>query len=183
MSASSMKMEWAAFIAALALVAAMAAMAAITKPPGRVSRLEHQQQMQQAELRQRFDQATVMLHARQYEHATTALQRVLDLAPNLPEAKVNMGFALLGLERAEEARGFFLSAIDLRPAQANAYYGLAMAEEQRQDYEAALGGMRSYLHLAPADDPHRVRARAALWEWEEKLGRHAAVAPAAPLRQ
>jgi hypothetical protein len=47
-----------------------------------------------------------------------------------------------------------------------------MADEQRKDYESALGGMRSFLHLARADDPHRVRARSALWEWEEKLGRH-----------
>lgn len=178
MNASSVRMEWAAFIGALALVAAMTAVTEVTKPPEQVSRLDHQRQMQQAELRQRFDQAIVMLHARQYDHAVTALERVLALAPNLPEAKVNMGFALLGLQRAQEARAFFLAAIDLRPQQANAYYGLAMAEEQRQDYEAALGGMRSYLHLAPADDAHRVRARAALWEWEEKLGRHAGRPPA-----
>jgi hypothetical protein len=50
----------------------------------------------------------------------------------------------------------------------------------RQDYESALGGMRSYLHLTPADDPHRVKARAALWEWEEKLGRRAGAAPGVP---
>jgi hypothetical protein len=41
--------------------------------------------------------------------------------------------------------------------------------------------MRSYLHLSRADDPYRVRARAALWEWEEKLGRHE-VKDAAPKR-
>lgn len=173
-------------IAKVALVVGIAwvvGMAPMTMLPLTVSRLEHQRQMQQAELRQRFDQATVMLHARQFEHAITALDRVLTLAPTMPEAQVNMGYALLGLERAEAARGFFLAAIELRPAQANAYYGLALTDESKQDYEAALGGMRSYLHLAPADDPHRVRARAALWEWEEKLGRHAAAAAAAPRRQ
>lgn len=167
----------AALVVGLALVAGMAPM---TMAPLTVSRLEHQRQMQQSELRQRFDQATVMLHARQFEHAITALDRVLQLAPTLPEAQVNMGYAMLGLERAETARGFFLAAIELRPEQANAYYGLALADESKQDYEAALGAMRSYLHLAPADDLHRVRARAALWEWEEKLGRHTAVAAAAP---
>ena len=177
MSGSYVKGEWAAFIGALALLAAMAV---ATPAPERVSRLEHQRQMQQSELRQRFDQSVAMLHARQYEHAITALHRVLELAPDMPEAHVNMGYALLGLERADAARGFFLAAIDLRPGQANAYYGLALADELLEDYEAALGGMRSYLHLAPADDPHRVRARAALWEWEEKLGRHASVAPATP---
>jgi Flp pilus assembly protein TadD len=169
------KLGWAGLVTMLALIAGAA-----PTLPAPVSRIEHQRQMQQTELRQRFDQAVVMLHAHQYDHAITALHRVLELAPALPEAQVNMGYALLGLDQADAARGFFLAAIELRPQQANAYYGLAMADEMRQDYESALGGMRSYLHLSAADDPHRVRARSALWEWEEKLGRHAgAAAPAA----
>jgi Flp pilus assembly protein TadD len=180
MKGSSVRGEWAVFIGALALLAAMVAMTAIPMRPEHVSRLEHQRQMQQAEVRQRFDQAVVMLHAHQYDHAITALHRVLELAPEMPEAHVNMGFALLGLEQGDAARGFFLAAIELRPQQANAYYGLAIADEMRQDYESALGGMRSYLHLTPADDPHRVKARAALWEWEEKLGRRAGAAPGVP---
>jgi Flp pilus assembly protein TadD len=181
MRGSSVRGEWAVFIGTLALLAAMVAMTGPT--PEHVSRLEHQRQMQQAEVRQRFDQAVVMLHARQYEHAVTALHRVIELAPAMPEAQVNMGYALLGLERADAARVSFLAAIDLRPSQANAYYGLAMADEQRQDYESALGGMRSYLHLAPANDPHRVRARSALWEWEEKLGRHKKPGAGSPRQQ
>jgi tetratricopeptide (TPR) repeat protein len=170
----------AAVTVALALVAGMAP---ATAPPQRVSRLEHQRQMQQAEVRQRFEQAVLMLHAHQYDHAITALHRVMELAPEMPEAHVNMGYALLGLQRADAARGFFLAAIELRPSQANAYYGLALAAEAQHDYETALGGMRSFLHLARADDPHRVRARSALWEWEEKLGRHAAVASGSTARQ
>lgn len=126
------------------------------------------------EVRQRFDQAVVMLHAKQYEHAVVALHRVLALAPTLPEAHVNMGFALLGLGRAREARDFFEGATALRPEQANAYYGLAVASEAAGDLPLARGAMRSYLHLArnePAE--HLSRARAALWEWEQ-----AASAPA-----
>jgi Flp pilus assembly protein TadD len=153
----------------------------VTAPSPPNPRLEHQRQMQAAEVRMRFEQAVAMLHAKEYEHALTALHRVLELAPTMPEAHVNMGYALLGLGRGDAARAFFQAAIELRPQQANAYYGLAMAEELRRDYESALGGMRAYLHLAPAADPHVARARAALWEWEEKLGRHAA-APAAPAR-
>jgi Flp pilus assembly protein TadD len=180
-SSMSFRLLGAAIIIALAVLAGSAPMVAA---PGVVSRLEHQQQMQKAEIRQRFDQAVVMLHAKQYDHAITALHRVLELAPRMPEAHVNMGYALLGLERAEAARSFFLAAIELRPGQANAYYGLAMADEKLNDYESALGGMRSYLHLAKTDDVHTVRARSAIWEWEDKLGRHGApartTAPAKP---
>ncbi len=71
------------------------------------------------EVRERFDQAVVMLHARQFEHAVTALQRVVELAPRLPEAQVNLGFAWLGLHDGPRAQRAFEAAIDLRPAQAN----------------------------------------------------------------
>lgn len=127
------------------------------------------------EARRRFDQAVVMLHARQYEHAVTALHRVLVLAPQMPEAHVNMGFALLGLQRVEEARLFFDGATALRPEQANAYYGLALAHEAAGDLAAATGAMRSYLHLARNErSEHLARARAALWEWEQARGGQAA---------
>ncbi|HET8745408.1 MAG TPA: tetratricopeptide repeat protein [Ramlibacter sp.] len=157
-------------ILALALVAGLVKWAS---EPAAVGRLEHQRQMQQREVQQRFEQAVVMLHAKQYDHAITALHRVLEIAPRMPEAHVNMGYALLGLAQPEAARGFFNAAIELNPRQANAYYGLALTEEARQDYEGALGAMRTFLHFARADDPYRAKARSALWEWEEKLGRHA----------
>lgn len=121
----------------------------------------------EAEIRRAFDAAVVMLHARQYEHAVTALHRVLTYAPTMPEAHVNMGFALLGLERRREARGFFEAASALAPMQANAYYGLALVHEGDGDRAAALGAMRTYVHLARSERPeHLARARAALWEWE-----------------
>jgi len=134
----------------------------------------HGRAMQAAELRERFDQGVLMLHARQYENAAAALQRVLQLAPRLPEAHVNMGFAMLGLQRGGEAAAAFEQAIELQPAQSNAYYGLAMAQEQQGDLEAALGAMRSYLHLSRPDERFHAKARAALWEWEQRLGRHGA---------
>ena len=40
-----------------------------------------------------------------------------------------------------------------------------------EDYEGALGAMRSYIHLSPPNDPFLAKARAAIWEWETKLGR------------
>lgn len=128
------------------------------------ARLPHE-----GEVRRRFDEAVVMLHAKQYEHATTALHRVLTLAPTLPEAHVNMGFALLGLKRHREALAFFEGATALKPDQANAYYGMALAHEGGGDLALATGAMRSYLHLARNEKPeHLARARAALWEWEAR---------------
>jgi len=128
------------------------------------------------ELRQQFDLAVAHLRAGQPEQAAIVLHRVLVLAPQMPEAHANMGYALLGMERFAAARTFFESATTLRPAQANAYYGLAVALEHLDDLPGAVGAMRTYVHLTDGDDPHVRKARAALWEWEATLARERAVA-------
>ena len=134
----------------------------------------HEAQARAMEIRTRFNQAVAMLHAEQFDEAIIALHRLLQLAPEMPEGYVNMGYAYLGKQEYQLARDFFMSAIDLNPAQANAHYGIAMAYEGLGDLESALGGMRGFLHLTNNPDPdqlHVARARSALWEWESKLGR------------
>ena len=118
-----------------------------------------------AEVDRRFRQGVVMLHAKQYDHAITAFHQVLKLAPSMPEAHVNMGFALAGRGEPAAARDFFRSAIALRPRQANAYYGLALALDALGDRPGARGAMRTYVHLTPPGDPYRRKGEAALWEW------------------
>ncbi|HET9821905.1 MAG TPA: tetratricopeptide repeat protein [Burkholderiaceae bacterium] len=133
----------------------------------------------EADVRRLFAAAVVMLHAKRHEEAVTALHRVLTYAPRMPEAHVNMGFAMLGLKRLKEARDFFEGATALAPMQANAYYGLALVHEARGDLASATGAMRSYVHLARSERPeHLARARAALWEWEQQ--RPAAAAAGTP---
>ncbi len=131
----------------------------------------HARQYRIKELEERFEQAVAMLHAKQYEFAITALDRVIKLSPQMPEAHVNMGFAMLGLEHYEAARRFFFTAIDLKPYQANAYWGVAVSSEKLEELDIALGAMRSYIHLSPPNDPFLRRARSALWEWETTLKR------------
>lgn len=126
----------------------------------------HQEAAKAREVEVRFREAVVMLHAKQYEHALTALHRVLELAPTMPEAHVNMGYTMLGLKRFAAARDFFSGAVELRPMQANAYYGLALALDEQKDRAGAIGAMRSFVHLAKPDDPFVRKARSALWEWQ-----------------
>jgi Flp pilus assembly protein TadD len=155
--------------AALALIALYILPGAVkTKGPADpvTAPLAHQTEARTREVDRRFNEAVVMLHAKQFDHAMTALHRVLELAPKMPEAHVNMGYAMLGLERFAAARDFFTGAIELRPAQANAYYGLALALDALNERSGALGAMRTYVHLAKSDDAHVRKARAALWEWQ-----------------
>jgi len=126
---------------------------------------------QEAKVMERFQQGIALLHAKRYDYAITAMDSVLNMAPNMPEAYVNMGYAFLGLEEYGPARGAFEKALSIKLDQVNAYYGLAIAFEGTNELEAALGAMRSYIHLSNPDDPFLAKARAALWEWEAQLGR------------
>ena len=133
------------------------------------ARVAHLREKTEAEIKQRFQQGVSNLNAKQYENALTSFHRVIELAPNMPEAHVNAGFALIGLKRYAVAKDFFEGALALRKDQVNAYYGLAEALEGMDDLPGALGAMRTYLHLAPADDPYRRKAESAVWEWEAKM--------------
>lgn len=118
-----------------------------------------------AEVARRFAAGAALLNARQYQQAANEFHRVLQLAPRLADAHVNMGYAMIGLQRHALARDFFSSAIALNVNQRNAYFGLAVALEGGGDLEAALGAMRSYVHLADAGDPYRTKAEAAIRQW------------------
>lgn len=135
------------------------------------------------EIGQRFQQGVVMLHAKRHEHALTAFHRVLELDPAMPEAHVNMGFALIGLQRYSAARDFFESAITLRKGQVNAYYGLALALDGIGDRPGAIGAMHTYVHLSRPEDPYLRKAQAALWDWEAAREPEGAAAGRARTRQ
>ena len=120
-------------------------------------------------LHQQFQQAVALLQHGEYDYAVQGFHDVLKIAPDMPEAHVNMGFALLGLEEYEAARSFFDTATNLRPGQTNAYYGLAVAHEGLGDLRQAVAAMRAYTHIAAGDDQYRRKAEAAIWEWEAEL--------------
>ncbi len=154
--------------------------ASVTQQPVADPKLDpggHAEQERKAEIELRFRQGVVMLHAKQYEHALTAFHRVLKLAPDMPEGHVNMGYALLGLERYAAAADFFDSATTLRPDQINAYWGLAVALDGSGNMRGALEAMRTFVHRARPEDPFRRKAEAAIWEWEAKLAQAAPPAP------
>lgn len=127
-------------------------------------------QRDDAALHQAFQRSVALLQRGEYEYAVKGFHDVLRTAPEMPEAHVNMGFALLGLEKYAEARDFFDAAATLRPSQVNAYYGLAMAHEGLGELREAVIVMKAYVHLVASGDPYRRKAEAAIWEWEAALG-------------
>lgn len=164
--------RWLALSATLAAVAVGVALFGASQgwlPGGPPKAEAHVAEKKRAEIDLRFKQGVIMLHAKEYDHALTSFHRVIELAPNMPEAYVNMGFALLGKKEWSAAADFFDEATNLRSDQINAYYGMAVAQEGLGDLRAATEAMRAYLHRAPADDPYRKKAESAVWEWQDAL--------------
>ncbi|HEY0845491.1 MAG TPA: cbb3-type cytochrome c oxidase subunit I [Noviherbaspirillum sp.] len=131
----------------------------------------HVKSKRKEEIDREFAEGVRLLRAREYAAAASALHRVLELSPQMPEAHVNMGFAMIGLGKHVAARDFFEGAISLRTSQMNAYYGLAVALEGIGDLEGALGAMRTYVHRSRPDDPFVRKANSAIWEWQEQLAK------------
>ena len=126
-----------------------------------------QKSAENSQVRRHFDWAVSQLRSGHYEQAINGFRAVLEQSPAMPEAYINTGFAHIELSQYDQALRSFQTAIDLRPGQVNAYWGLAVSLEGLCDIPAAIGAMRTYVHLAQPDDPFLVKARAALWEWEQ----------------
>jgi tetratricopeptide (TPR) repeat protein len=94
-----------------------------------------------------------ILHMRAQRNAMALrdFERSLDLIPNLLEAKVNLGGALYGLQRYEEAMAALNSGIETDSVDARAigYYNRALTHEKLGDLQAAYEDFRSALETKP----------------------------------
>ncbi len=138
-----------------------------------------------AGFRAAFEAGIAYLRQGDAHAAAQAFETARRANPHAPEVYVNLGFAYLELNQPAASRAAFETASTIAPGQVNAYFGLAEALDALGDGEGAMGAMRTYLHLAPADDPFRRRAMSALWEWESRRDTALAAAsgaaePAAP---
>lgn len=129
----------------------------------------HADQQLQQQVRVLFEHGANLLRQGELVRARQALEMLIKIAPKLPQAYVNLGFVLYEQGSAEAALRAFNHAAELNAYQSNAYYGAALAYERLQDIEAAMGQMRSFIHLSQPDNRFLAKARAALWEWESMV--------------
>jgi hypothetical protein len=118
--------------------------------------------------------AEAQIRAKRYDDAIRELHAARDSLRQNAKAYLLMGHALEGKKDYETARDFYAAAIDRDVLLADAYFGFATASESLGDLEAAIGGMRNFLHVQPGADFNKIKiaqARSAIWEWESKLGR------------
>lgn len=144
--------------------------AGLASPPsGSVANRRHAEAMRKSEIEQRFKQGVAMLQMRQYEHAVTAFHRVLELAPMLQEAHINMGFALYELGDFIGAERFFIGARAIDSSVASPVYGQALALQAQGQALRAQNVLKEFIAMAPENDPFRERAISRLKEIADAL--------------
>lgn len=124
-----------------------------------------------------FRSGIALMHAGAHEKAAEAFAAVLARDPGVVEARVNRGFCLMALNDPHEALVEFDLAVARKPEQANAYWGLALVLYELDDVESAVGHMRTFVHLAGADDRFRQEAMSKIAAWEDELRVLRAVPP------
>lgn len=136
------------------------------KSPQYIEDIQAQKSPRQTIIDEHFNKALSYMQEKQYPQAVLVWNQLLLMNDSIPEVHVNQGFSLFEMGHIIPASKHFQRALELNSFQVNAYYGLAICLEKIGDMEAAMGAMRSYIHLADDNDPFIRKARSALWEWE-----------------
>jgi tetratricopeptide (TPR) repeat protein len=96
----------------------------------------------------------ILMRMEQYTKAVKDYERALDINPDLAEAKINMGAALIGLRRYASAIAYLEQGLASETFSAHvAYYNLGIAHERLGDYKGARGYYLSATDIVPEWPP------------------------------
>jgi tetratricopeptide (TPR) repeat protein len=96
----------------------------------------------------RFQYGNILLGQKKFAEALPHLQAAAADSQNA-KRMVAVGFALMQLERVDEARTWLLRALELDPTFAIGWYHLGMAEQAMSNRDAAIAAFRTAVELQP----------------------------------
>ena len=101
----------------------------------------------------------------------SSYQRAIVADPQNPVYRLNLGGVYYSLGNFEEASKVFEQAVVLKPDWPNAYYNLAWANYQKQNYQAAVAAMENVIRLLDPkkDKADYEKAKQELEEFKKKL--------------
>ncbi|MEM7569835.1 MAG: tetratricopeptide repeat protein [Pseudomonadota bacterium] len=92
----------------------------------------------------------ILMRMQRYKDALDDYERALGYRPDLAEAKINMGAALIGLRRFNSAIEYLRDGLEGEPVAPHvAYYNLGIAHEMMGDYISAREHYASAAEAAP----------------------------------
>jgi tetratricopeptide (TPR) repeat protein len=109
-----------------------------------------------------------------YDEAATLFQELVDLSPSYDYGYYMLGLCHLKGGRHEDAALYFRTAIEFDGEKFEHHFGLAQAQKQGRDYEAALATLNGAAALLEDDNRHAFHAskgslHAALRQWQEAI--------------
>jgi cytochrome c-type biogenesis protein CcmH/NrfG len=102
-------------------------------------------------------------------YAVSAYSGAIRNAPTNPVLRLDLGSFYYAMQNYDRAIRQFQVAIDLKPDWANAYYNLAHAQMEKQDYVSAYQNMQAVVSLLPQDSEDAKKAQEELAELEKQL--------------
>jgi tetratricopeptide (TPR) repeat protein len=117
-----------------------------------------------------YTRALVLMAEDDYYSAMLEADASLQLAPGHADAMALRATANLYMERWEDAAEDFQLAYEMNPAYVEALFGLARAQAQLGQTDAAIATLQHYLAVAPPDSVGHLEAQALLEQLEAEGG-------------
>ena len=102
-----------------------------------------------------YSQGIQALQQGDLDSAQAAFEKVVRLAPKIPEGHNSLGWVLLARDQVEPAIHQFQTAIKLKPDFSQAHINLSNAFVRKGDASGAVRESREAVRLAPADSESR----------------------------
>ncbi len=96
-----------------------------------------------------FDRAVMLLEQEQYEQAIVLLQRVVEAAPEVTIAHIDLGIAYARLDDLEQAEQSLQRALELNPRHPVAHNEMGMLYRRTGRFDAARGSYENALATHP----------------------------------
>jgi Flp pilus assembly protein TadD len=118
-------------------------------PEGALS--SQQQEQLSAELAKLFEEGVAAAQSGDYDAAIASFERVLELAPESPEANFNLGVANEKKGNVDVAVSLYRKAAELRPDYSDPYLGLANIYTSGKQWSEAMEVLERAFELLPTD--------------------------------
>jgi tetratricopeptide (TPR) repeat protein len=105
--------------------------------------------LKQSLIKRHYHKAVAYAKRRQLDNAIKEYQAVLRLAPNDPQAHINLGDCYYKQGQLDKARQEYQTALHLKPDNARGHYRLGLIYRKQEQWDKALQAFLNAVHLAP----------------------------------
>ena len=105
----------------------------------------------------------------QFTQAEFVFRQVVEMDPFYPLGLFNLGVTLGDLCKSQDAMGYYLRALSVKPDYGDAHYNLGLDYENARQYRPAYDHFKLYMRFSGIEPEWQARARIAIRRLEQRL--------------